>query len=123
MSSKQKKSSTGKKSSNEHELEARRLYVSELYLAGKKQWEIPVYVKKKFGIDISQQTVSNDLAAVREEWKKRSTRLITEAVSEELAKIDSLERMYFDLYERSKGKNGKKPGDLKYAMRIEWCTT
>lgn len=118
---KQKEASTGPKADNVHQLEARRWYVSELYLKGKKQWEIIALVFQKFAVEVSQQTISNDLQWVREQWKKESKMLIDERLALELAKIDQLELEYHALFERSKGKNGKGKGDLKYKQRVEWC--
>lgn len=118
---KQKEASTGPKAESQHQLEARRWYVSELYLKGKKQWEIIALVYQKFGIEVRQQTISNDLQWVREEWKKESKMMIDERLALELAKIDQLELEYHAMFEKSKGPKGKRKGDLKYKQRVEWC--
>lgn len=117
----QKEASTGPKASNAHELELRRQYVNELYLQGKYQADIAALVASRFGYEVTQQTISNDLRAVKEQWMRRSTALINEHIAEELAKIDQLEREYQAMFEKSKGKNGRRLGDVKYKMRVEWC--
>jgi hypothetical protein len=108
-------------SKNETELTYRRQLVAEYYLKGKTQTETAKLVTEIIGVDVSQRTVSSDLKAVREEWKQRSSALISEHLAEELAKIDGLERRYNQLYEKSTGKNGTRYGDIKYLLRVEWC--
>lgn len=109
------------KTKNDTALLNRQQISAELYLRGNTQTETAVKLSEIFGIEVSQRTVSNDLAAMREEWKKRSTALITEHLSEELAKIDALERLYNRLYEKSKGKKQTQYGNLQYLQRVEWC--
>ena len=117
----QKNASTGKKAKNPHQLELRRMCINELYLKGKQQTEIAEIIFSRFGVKVSQQTISNDLKAIREEWKKHSAMLIDDRLSLELAKIDQLERDYHAMFEKSKGLKGKKLGELKYKQRVEWC--
>lgn len=116
-----KAASSAPKRENLQQLELQRMFVSEQYLMGKSQGVIADLLLSEFGVKVSQQTISNDLKAVREEWKKRSAALINEHVAEEMAKIDHLERTYHALFEKSKGRRKMGRGDIKYLQRVEWC--
>lgn len=74
----------------------RRVQVAHHYLSGKGQ---PTIAKI---IGVSQRTVSNDLALIRKEWMEKATLDFTEAVSEQLAKLDKLEIEYWEAWEKSK---------------------
>ena len=94
-------------------IEGRRALVSELYLKGKTQAEIA----EQLGVD--QSTISRDLTALQKQWKDSAIRNLDEAKARELAKIDALERTYWDAWERSVGqtqiKTIKAKGDPKGA--------
>jgi hypothetical protein len=109
------------KTKNPTELLNRQQLSAQLYLQGKTQTETASVLSEIYGVTIDQRTISNDLKAMREEWKKRSTVLINEHIAEEIAKIDSLERRYNQLYEKSTGKNRTRYGKLQYLQRVEWC--
>lgn len=74
----------------------RRPIVAELYIKGKTQSEIA----KEF--DTTQATISRDLKAIQEVWLEQSVKNYDEAISQELAKIDNLERTYWQAWEDSK---------------------
>jgi predicted transcriptional regulator len=75
---------------------ADRRNIAALYLRGDTQMEI----SKKIGI--SQSVVSRDLKFIQEEWRRERIMDINEAKQRELARIDALEREYWDGWERSK---------------------
>lgn len=77
------------------ELAKRRAVVAEMYLARKRQWEIA----EALGVD--QGTVSRDLAEIRAGWQESSLRDFSAAMVEELARIDELERTYWEAWQRS----------------------
>lgn len=66
-----------------------------MYLAGKSQSDIAA------ALNISQPTVSRDIATLIDEWKLRAHEQIDEAKAKELARIDYLEVTYRDAWERS----------------------
>lgn len=63
----------------------RRQRVAELYLQGRLQWQIGQEV------GCTQQTVCNDLAAIRKEWVRSAVMCFEERQAQELAKIDRIE--------------------------------
>ena len=65
------------------------------YVQGKLQADI---AEK---LDISQQQVSYDLKELQKRWHKASMQTISEAKSRELAKIDTLEMVYWEAWENS----------------------
>src|SRR6516164_3836711 len=73
----------------------RRQEVAALYLTGKYQTDIARLV------GCSQQQVSHDLKAVQREWLASSIRDFDTVKSEQLAKIDRIERAAWDAWERS----------------------
>ena len=73
----------------------RRQEVAALYLTGKYQTDIARLV------GCSQQQVSHDLKAVQREWLASSIRDFDTVKSEQLAKIDAVERAAWGAWERS----------------------
>ena len=73
----------------------RRLRVAELYLTGKFQSEIGQL------LGVSQQQVSHDLKAVQQQWLASSIRDFDTVKSEQLAKIDAVERAAWEAWARS----------------------
>lgn len=69
--------------------------IADLYLQGKTQVEIADIV----GLDQSQ--VSRDLATVQARWRNDTAINLDEAKQVELSRIDTLERTYWDAWERS----------------------
>lgn len=72
--------------------------IATLYLQGWKQTEIA----QELGV--SQQQISYDLKTLQSRWAETAARKIDEAKAEELAKIDRLERAYWDKWEESQGR-------------------
>jgi hypothetical protein len=85
---------TGKRRSN-GQLARDRRRIADLYLQG---W-IQADIAKE--IDISPATVSRDIKFLQKEWQESTLVDIDAAKSQELAKIDRLEREYWTAWERS----------------------
>lgn len=66
-----------------------------LYLRGLSQYEIAAQ------IGVSREQIKYDLADIRAEWAANRTLNMDEAKTVELARIDHLERTYWDAYDRS----------------------
>ena len=69
---------------------------TKLYLQGETQSNIAKIMK------IGIVTVNKDLKEVRERWKRSTLIDIDERIGNELEKIDKLEFIYFDSFEKSK---------------------
>lgn len=117
----------------------RRVKVAEMYLTGKSQTEIAVH----FGIN--QSSISRDIKAIQKAWLNQAVSSFDVMQSRELARIDQLEREYWDAWERScqslettavvKGRmnDGKmigdeatktiktQAGDPRFLNGIQWC--
>jgi len=111
--------------------------ISDLYLQG---W-IQVAIAEKLGV--SQTTVSRDLRALQDKWLESSLIDFDTVKATELAKIDNLERIYYDAWERScedavvqvakavesskdTRKEGTKTtkgqvGDPRFLAGVQWC--
>lgn len=130
------------RTSRKAELEARRAKVAELYLKGNPQTAIGEEV------GVKQSTVSRDLLAIRKQWLESTLMDFNEAKAREMARIDQLERVAWEAWEKSLGENVtvtvKKEGagegedrieveverkektvelngDPRYLERIQWC--
>jgi hypothetical protein len=93
--------------------------ISELYLRGWRQVDIATE------IGISQGMVSQDLKLIQKRWRKQTAVNMDEAKNKELARIDALEREYWEAWERSKGeqvKGRQKQSDTGGKKKIEWAT-
>jgi DNA-binding CsgD family transcriptional regulator len=73
----------------------RRKRIASMYVTGKNQWE------RARTVGVSQGTVSNDLAAIREDWLASTRRDFDARKAEELAKLDQLEAEAWAAWERS----------------------
>ena len=71
------------------QIELDRLQVAEWYCQGKSQ----VWIAAQLGL--SQQQISYDMRAVRNQWAERTYETINAHIAEELAKIDHLEQTYW----------------------------
>ena len=114
--------------------------MADLYLKG---W-IQADIAEEIGM--SQQTVSNDIKALQQDWLNSALVDFNEAKSQELAKIDRLEREYWQAWERScedaetvtekarASRGAEKPdsvektkqakgqaGDPRFLNGIQWC--
>ena len=80
-----------------------RAFVARLCLEGLTQVQIAAMLSEETGRPVTQQTVSRDLVAVREEWRTAALASTEQRVGEELARLDLLERTYWEAYKRSCG--------------------
>ncbi|MEM7345877.1 MAG: hypothetical protein AAF485_16675, partial [Chloroflexota bacterium] len=88
-----------------------RAEIAKLYLQGWYQSDIAEYINDDPERDytLTQQTISNDIEAIRKGWLNSSIRNFDQARAEELAKIDHLERIYWEAWTQSLEQfNGKK---------------
>jgi len=125
---------TNKRSKSQQERDRRN--ISSLYLQLKTQSEIAETV------GVNQSTVSRTLKSLQKEWQSSSLMDFNEAKARELAKIDHLELVYWDAWERSKkaeetsttkrvegditrteAQIQKKDsvGDKKFLDGVQWC--
>jgi hypothetical protein len=81
---------------NKHIINERRARVADLYLQGWAQYKIAEVVK------VTQGQVSSDLKQLSKKWKESAMMDIDKIKARELAKIDKLEREYYDAWDRSK---------------------
>lgn len=77
------------------QIERDRTEVARLYLQGKYQHEIAQI------LEVSQQQVSYDLKAIQSVWRDVPQAQLNELKAKELARIDELERTYWQAWERS----------------------
>lgn len=116
--------------------------IAELYLKGRLQ----VDIAEEVGVD--QSTVSRDIKTLHDEWLRSALVNFNEAIARELAKINQLEIIYFESWERSlnpfksktvKAKGNPKTeeelranaeqtlktedrnGDPRYLQGVQWC--
>jgi len=113
---------------------------ADLYLQGRLQADIATE------LDINQSTVSRDLKALQKQWLASALIDFDEAKARELAKIDRLEREYWEAWQNScedaetvkqKGKPGEETGqvttstvertvkgqagDPRFLVGVQWC--
>jgi arginine repressor len=119
------------------EMSGRRERVAELYLRQKTQMEIAAE------LDVDQATVSRDLKELQRIWRESAVMALDEVKARELAKIDALEREYWDAWELSKSAKENtltekvddgdgtrfkaqvsktaQTGDARYLSGVQWC--
>lgn len=85
----------GRTKQEDFRIEQRRQQVAEFYLKGSTQAQIACQ------LGAAQSTVSDDLKAIRREWRDSSIRDFDEAVAVELKKLDNLEREAWSGWERT----------------------
>jgi predicted transcriptional regulator len=69
---------------------------AEMYIRGKTQYEIASE------LGISQGQVNYDLKAIQAQWRESTTMNLDEAKGRELARLDELERTFWNAWEASK---------------------
>jgi len=77
------------------EIARRRAQVADWYCEGKTVYAIAELA------GVHHATITRDLQAIRQEWREQAAERIGEAVAAELAKIDKLEREYWEAWRRS----------------------
>jgi DNA primase len=74
--------------------------IAEMYLKGKYQQEMADWLNAHRPYQLSQRQISSDIKTIHNRWIKSQANFDTNK-SAELAKIDRLEREYWDAWERS----------------------
>lgn len=85
----------------------RRATVTRLYLQGVRQYQIAAEV------GVSEGQISQDLAAIRTEWRQSTLMDFNDQKIQELAKIDHLESVYWEAWHDSKKPLKKKSTKMK----------
>ena len=78
--------------------------IARLYLQGKTQQQIAEYIGRSFYGDpefLSRQMIAKDLAAVYKLWQREAVLDLNQAIITELARIDQLERTFWEAWARS----------------------
>jgi len=101
------------------EIERDLVVVSELYLKGHFQKDIPMLLQERTSASylLTQQMISRDLQKLREIWREEALDNINEMTIRELAKLDKLEQQYWLAWERSCQKSEK---TITKARSIQW---
>ena len=119
---------------------ADRVEIAQRYLKGQTQAEIGL------ALNMTREMVTYDLKAIRKEWKESRLRDFDDLQSQELEKVDHLERAYWEAWDksmaettsktqyiRSGGKAGTPKqtrliaktdpglGDPRYLVGVQWC--
>nr|WP_293836721.1 helix-turn-helix domain-containing protein [uncultured Arsenicibacter sp.] len=81
--------------SSKDQIARRRAQVATLYLKG---WQQAAIAEE---LDVTQSQISQDLKAIRENWKTGALIDFNEAKARELARLDLLEQTYWSAWERS----------------------
>lgn len=107
------------KGEREHDL----TLIAELYTKGRSYREIAHEVSQRTGRSITHTTVSNEIKKLLKEWEASRNEIIDHQKFIELAKIDRLEKTYWDGYEKScqpvKKSTTKKKGTPNQISDIE----
>jgi hypothetical protein len=85
-----------------------RATIARMYLKGATQAEIGAT------LGVSQQQISHDLAQIRAAWAASAVADLDQAKTEQLARLDLLERTYWASFHRSDA-----PGDPRYLAGVE----
>ena len=84
-----------------HQMRADDAITADLYIKGWQQADIAAHLSSIRDYDLTQQTISNDIKRIQKMWVERTTMDLTEAKAEELARVNKLERTYWEQYEAS----------------------
>lgn len=109
--------STGKRRQGA-QLARDRRNVAHYYLQGWLQADIGTE------LNISQATVSRDLAWLHDQWTREGLNNYNEAKAREVAKIDVIEREYWTAWQKSKQSKveiEERPGDPRYLAGVITC--
>ena len=83
------------------QIERDRRDIANLYLQGWTQHRIVDHLNAHRPYDLSRQMISYDLGRLRKQWRESALIDIDEAKARELAKVDRLEREYWQAWGRS----------------------
>ncbi len=115
----------------------RRKDVAERYLRGETQWEIGL------ALGVDRSNISRDIAWIEKQWLGSLLRNFDEAKARELARIDELERTYWQAWQDSRRpkeistseqrtsdhkkalkagiKKEQRDGDPRFLEGVRWC--
>lgn len=79
-----------------------RAEVAQLYLRGRTQHEIADHMEQNRSYKYGRTKVQNDIKRIRQKWEESALMDFHKKRAEELAKIDALEREYWEAYMESK---------------------
>ena len=100
---------------NRHQLGSDRLEISRLYLRGLTQVEIA----ERLGV--SQPQICYDLRIVRRDWQASVVKEWGERLAEETARLDLVEREYWEAFHRSK--EGGRDGSPRFLNGVLQCVS
>lgn len=107
--------------------------IAALYLQGRRQVDIAEE------LNVTQQQISYDIKELHKRWRESSLIDLNEAKQRELARIDELERVYWQAWEASRGEQQRStatktaataraqitkidsPGDPRFLAGVQWC--
>jgi len=75
--------------------------IEELYLEGKSHQEIADILSSEREYPVSRAIISNETQALLKYWRERAVTATEQKVALELAKLDNLEKVYWEAWERS----------------------
>jgi len=96
------------------QIEQDRVKIAELYCQGWTQQKIAEQ------IGVTYQQIAYDLKKIRENWRARAANSIEERKFDELAKIDNLERVYWEKCELSVTDDFSQ-GQKCWLDGVQWC--
>lgn len=112
---------------------------AELYLKGWFQWQIAEHISLNRDYNLTQGAIANDLRDLRQRWIDSALVALDERQAEELARINQLERQYWEAWENSlrseeteldetadRGDRRQhitktSQGEPRYLQGIQWC--
>jgi hypothetical protein len=118
---------------SEYQRESDLVEINRLYLRGDTQMSIAEKLA------LSQSQISRDLATIQRRWRESSIVDLNEAKQRELARIDELEREYWQAWQASRGEQQRSTasktgevnraqitkyesaGDPRFLQGVQWC--
>ena len=119
--------------------------VAELYCQGIPQQKIATILANTRDYTLSQSQIAYDINTLLERWKQQSNKPINEHIAEELARVNNLERTYWNAWKKScgskqstikesinSGKDSKRKASAKveemmgnpsFLTGVQWCIT
>jgi hypothetical protein len=88
--------------------------IAHLYLRGYSFGQIATTVSEERKYSINKTQVARDIAKIRQMWIENATAAYSEAIGRELAKVDALEKEYWDGYDKA---NGNKTMSLREVVK------
>lgn len=89
------------------------VFISNCYVRGDSQYTIRDKLNAQREYALSRQMISKDIGVIQSRWQQEACRSIGQRKAEELAKIDNLEREYWEAWERSRKPAQEKFGKMR----------